>query len=52
MNNLIKDSGLWAKLEIPSVIDRLMQQAIVQVLTPTHEEIFSNYSDLIVVVNK
>ena len=32
------------KLGIPSVIDRVLQQAIVQVLTPIYEEQFSNSS--------
>lgn len=32
------------KLGIPSVIDRVIQQAIVQVLTPIYEEQFSNNS--------
>ena len=32
------------KLGIPNVIDRVIQQAIVQVLTPIYEEQFSNHS--------
>ena len=39
-----KDNGKLRKLGIPSVIDRVLQQAIVQVLTPIYEEQFSNYS--------
>lgn len=39
-----KENGKMRKLGIPSVIDRVIQQAIVQVLTPMYEEIFSNNS--------
>ncbi len=39
-----KDNGKMRKLGIPSVIDRVIQQAIVQVLTPIYEEIFSESS--------
>lgn len=39
-----KDNGKMRKLGIPSVIDRVIQQAIVQVLTPIYEEQFSNHS--------
>lgn len=39
-----KDNGKFRKLGIPSVIDRVLQQAIVQVLTPIYEEQFSNNS--------
>ena len=39
-----KDNGKMRKLGIPSVIDRVVQQAIVQVLTPIYEEQFSNHS--------
>jgi len=39
-----KENGKMRKLGIPSVIDRVIQQAIVQVLTPIYEEIFSNNS--------
>lgn len=39
-----KESGKMRKLGIPSVIDRVIQQAIVQVLTPIYEEKFSNNS--------
>lgn len=37
-----KENGKLRKLGIPSVIDRVIQQAIVQVLTPIYEEQFSN----------
>lgn len=39
-----KDNGKLRKLGIPSVIDRVLQQAIVQVLTPIYEGQFSNNS--------
>ena len=39
-----KENGKMRKLGIPSVIDRVIQQAIVQVLTPIYEEQFSNTS--------
>ena len=39
-----KENGKLRKLGIPSVIDRVIQQAIVQVLTPIYEEQFSNNS--------
>lgn len=39
-----KENGKMRKLGIPSVIDRVLQQAIVQILTPMYEEIFSNNS--------
>lgn len=39
-----KENGKMRKLGIPSVIDRVIQQAIVQVLTPIYEEQFSNNS--------
>lgn len=39
-----KENGKLRKLGIPSVIDRVLQQAIVQVLTPIYEEQFSNNS--------
>ena len=39
-----KENGNKRKLGIPSVIDRVIQQAIVQVLTPMYEEQFSNNS--------
>ena len=39
-----KENGKMRKLGIPSVIDRVIQQAIVQILTPIYEEIFSNNS--------
>lgn len=39
-----KENGKLRKLGIPSVIDRVLQQAIVQVLTPIYEEQFSKSS--------
>ena len=39
-----KENGKMRKLGIPSVIDRVIQQAIVQILTPIYEEQFSNNS--------
>ena len=39
-----KENGKMRKLGIPSVIDRVLHQAIVQVLTPIYEEQFSNSS--------
>lgn len=39
-----KDNGKLRKLGIPSVVDRVLQQAIVQILTPIYEEQFSNNS--------
>ena len=39
-----KDNGGVRKLGVPTVIDRLIQQAIVQVLTPIYEPIFSDSS--------
>ena len=39
-----KENGKMRKLGIPSVMDRVLQQAIVQVLTPIYEEQFSNNS--------
>lgn len=39
-----KENGKLRKLGIPSVIDRVIQQAIVQVLTPIYEEQFSDNS--------
>ena len=39
-----KDNGKMRKLGIPTVIDRVIQQAIVQVLTPIYEKQFSNSS--------
>lgn len=39
-----KYNGKMRKLGIPTVVDRLIQQAIVQVLTPIYEEQFSNNS--------
>lgn len=41
---ILKENGKLRKLGIPSVIDRVLQQAIVQVLTPIYEEQFSNNS--------
>ena len=39
-----KENGKMRKLGIPCVIDRVIQQALVQVLTPIYEEQFSNTS--------
>ena len=39
-----KENGKMRKLGIPCVIDRVIQQAIVQVLTPIYEEQFSDNS--------
>lgn len=39
-----KENGKMRKLGIPSVIDRVVQQAIVQVLTPIFDKQFSEYS--------
>lgn len=39
-----KENGDIRKLGIPTVIDRVIQQAIVQVLSPIYECQFSNYS--------
>lgn len=39
-----KENGKMRKLGIPTVVDRLMQQAIVQVLSPIFEKQFSEYS--------
>ena len=39
-----KETGKMRKLGIPSVIDRVVQQAIVQVLTPIFDKQFSEYS--------
>lgn len=39
-----KDNGKVRKLGIPTVVDRVVQQAIAQVLSPIYEEQFSDYS--------
>ena len=39
-----KENGKMRKLGIPTVVDRLIQQAIVQVLTPIFEPLFSETS--------
>lgn len=39
-----KGNGKTRKLGIPTLVDRVIQQAIVQVLTPICEEYFSEYS--------
>jgi len=39
-----KDNGQIRKLGIPTVVDRVIQQAILQVLTPIFEKTFSDYS--------
>ena len=41
---MLKENGKLRKLGIPSVIDRVIQQAIVQILTPIYEEQFSKSS--------
>lgn len=41
---LKEEKGKTRLLGIPTVIDRMAQQAIVQVLTPIYEPIFSDYS--------
>lgn len=39
-----KPCGGWRMLGIPTVLDRLIQQAIAQILTPMHDWEFSEYS--------
>jgi group II intron reverse transcriptase/maturase len=39
-----KDNGSMRKLGIPTVTDRILQQAIAQVLTPIYEQEFSDHS--------
>lgn len=39
-----EDKGKMRKLGIPTVVDRVIQQAIAQILTPIYEEQFSEYS--------
>ena len=39
-----KENGKRRKLGIPSVVDRLIQQAICQVLSPIYEQVFSDSS--------
>jgi retron-type reverse transcriptase len=39
-----KDNGKVRKLGIPTVVDRVIQQAIAQVLGPIYEEEFSQHS--------
>lgn len=39
-----KDNGGKRKLGIPTVTDRVIQQAVVQILTPIFEQTFSDYS--------
>jgi retron-type reverse transcriptase len=39
-----KDNGQKRQLGIPTVVDRVIQQAIAQVLTPLYEPQFSNHS--------
>ncbi len=41
---IVKLSGGFRKLGIPTVIDRVIQQAISQVLSPIYESQFSNFS--------
>lgn len=42
--NIPKPKGGTRQLGIPTVIDRLVQQSILQVLSPRYEQIFSPYS--------
>jgi RNA-directed DNA polymerase len=39
-----KPKGGYRQLGIPTVIDRLVQQSILQVLSPRYEQVFSEYS--------
>src|SRR5699024_10279679 len=39
-----KDNGKWRKLGIPTVVDRVVQQAIFQTLSKLYEPHFSAYS--------
>ncbi len=39
-----KEGGKKRQLGIPTVVDRVIQQAIAQVLSPIYEPLFSNYS--------
>lgn len=39
-----EEKGKFRKLGIPTVVDRVIQQAITQVLSPIYEEQFSDYS--------
>ncbi len=39
-----KENGKMRKLGIPTTVDRVVQQAMVQVLVPIYEELFSNSS--------
>jgi len=39
-----KDNGDTRKLGIPTVVDRVVQQAIVQILSPIYEQIFHKHS--------
>lgn len=39
-----KENGKMRKLGIPTVVDRVIQQAIVQVISPLFESVFSEYS--------
>lgn len=41
---ILKENGSPRKLRIPTVTDRVIQQAIVQILTPIYEEQFSDNS--------
>lgn len=39
-----KEGGKQRQLGIPTVVDRVIQQAIAQILSPIYEPLFSNYS--------
>lgn len=42
--DITKPDGGTRRLEIPTVVDRMIQQATLQVISSTHERVFSNYS--------
>ncbi|MGL9672106.1 group II intron reverse transcriptase/maturase, partial [Lactiplantibacillus plantarum] len=37
-----KPDGSTRKLGVPTVVDRMIQQAVVQVLSPIYEQVFSD----------
>ena len=43
-SKILKPNGGIRTIGIPTVVDKVIQQAILQVLTPIYEEIFSSYS--------